>query len=322
MYKILLIDDKVNNNKALELLIEAYLEQYDIDLEKVEIISYDNGMDGIKKVLSSQDIDLIFLDLMMPKVHGMDVLEVIRLSNIQKQPKIVIVTALHDQEVRLEARRKKANAFITKPTDIKMIRAMLDYYMKPLVITEDSGFEDDQFLDFDDFDDFGDFDECSEDEKSKIDNYNQSHLQVSASDFLKDVENIQFIIEDFQEIEFDLIRSVDNLSGETISTNISIISESINTYASVLNGFVDFYELSMALRTLDSVLCEADFSERMLYKDKEKIAQYIKAMLQDLIEWHNHVFIIQDAIDVFYINASILSSCMQLETMIKKAYEI
>ena len=39
--------------------------------------------------------------------------------------------------------------------------------------------------------------------------------------------------------------------------------------------------------------------------------------LNDLRDWKDHVFIEQDAVDVFYINASALNSCIQLESYIK-----
>jgi CheY-like chemotaxis protein len=322
MYNIVLIDDKVNNNTSLELFIESYLDENDINLNDVKIVSFENPMDGIKRVLSSKDTDLIFLDLMMPKIHGMDVLDIIRLSNIQKQPCVVIVTALHDQEVRLEARRKKANAYITKPINIKMVRAMLDFYLKPHFESLSTQ-SDDEFDDFIDFDDeFEDDMEIAEEKKQSIGNLNQTHIKMSAKDFVEDVENLQYIVEDFHEMEQDLLRTIDNLSGETIEQNIPVVLESINHYASILNGFVDFYELSISLRTLDNVLAEADFGEKMLFSDKEKIALFLKALLNDLVEWQNHVFIYQDAVDVFYINASVYSSCVQLESMIKKAYDM
>lgn len=60
----------------------------------------------------------------------------------------------------------------------------------------------------------------------------------------------------------------------------------------------------------------------MLLSKKDIIANFLKAILDDLIDWQHHVFIEQDTLDVFYINASVLSSCMQLELIIKNAYEI
>jgi len=326
MYNILLIDDKSSNNVTLELLIESYLEENGIELQSVNIVSLDNGIDAIKKVLLDNNIDIIFLDLMMPKIQGMDVLEVIRLADLKKQPKIIIVTALHDKDTRLEAKRKKANAYITKPIDIKMIKAMLDYYLKSNFVLVSSNlnsfdnFEDNLEDDFFDLDGFEDI--ISEGQRRDINTYNQSHLKVKAEDFLKDIDNLEHIIEDFQDIEYDLIKTIDNLDEKTLSKNIEIILESFNTYASVLNGFHDFYELSVALRQIKRVLSEANFSDEMPLKNKQKIANYTKAILNDLVEWQNHVFVSQDALDVFYINASLLSSCMQLENMIKNAYNL
>jgi hypothetical protein len=37
-----------------------------------------------------------------------------------------------------------------------------------------------------------------------------------------------------------------------------------------------------------------------------------------MVAWKDHVFVEQDAVDVFYINASLLNSCIQLEALLKK----
>lgn len=52
-YKILLVDDRIDNNDSLELLIGSYLEDRDIDSNRVEIVSLNSGIDAIKSVLSS-----------------------------------------------------------------------------------------------------------------------------------------------------------------------------------------------------------------------------------------------------------------------------
>lgn len=249
----------------------------------------------------------------------MDVLEIIKLSNIKKQPNIIIVTALNDKDVKSEAKEKKANAFVTKPIQIKMVRTMLDHYLSEFVeniskpILKDSSSDDDFFDPFEDFDD-----DCPVQDNNLVPN----NTKISAKEFLKNVDNIDLTIEQFNEIEFDLYKMMNGLEASTLKMSIPTISETINMYASVLSEFVEFYELSMALRTLENVLNEVNFNETIPLSDQEKIAMFIKAMLNDLINWLNHVFVIQDSIDVFYINDSISNSCVQLENMIKSIYDI
>lgn len=327
MYKILLVDDRWSNNMLLEMLIEKYIEENEIDKDDVLIRSTDSGTDAIKIIFSQQDIDLVFLDLMMPKMSGMDVLDIVRSGNIAKDPKIIICTALDDEAVKNEAELKKANAFITKPVTSKMISAMLERYLmafvkeaKPQVVIEIAADdEEDIFIDFDTNDDEYAFNHTH---KESLDHYNSTHLKLSAKEFLEDLENVQYYIEDSAEIENDLFKITNNLDADSIEQYSMLIAECFGKYSNILIGFVEFYELSLALRALSTIIKEADFGDRMSYKYKTNIAQYVQAIFEDIVNWRDHVFILQDAVDVYYLNASVLSSCIQLEDMIKKSYEL
>jgi CheY-like chemotaxis protein len=325
MYKIMLVDDKLSNNQSLEILIETYLDKKNIDYDLVEIVSVDSGTLAIKKIFQEEDYDLIFLDLMMPRMSGMDVLEIIRSANLPKKPKIVICTALNDYDVRMEAQLKQANAYITKPIISKMVESMLDAYMLEKIKTLDvanlnTTSEEEYFNN-----DFFDFDE-EEDSvcnyKDITTEYNTSHPTLSAKEFLEDIDNLEHIIEDTAEIENDLERVISNLDIHTLERDSVLISECLGKYASMLNGFVEFFELSVALRSLSNIVLEVDFSYNMSENYKENIIRFIKAILQDISNWRDMVFVQQTAIDVYYLNASALSSCIQLRNMIKESYEL
>lgn len=257
----------------------------------------------------------------------MDVLDIVRSGNIAKDPKIIICTALDDEEVKSDAELKHANAFITKPVTTKMINAMLDRYLMTFInetkinqeqisnTTED----DDIFIDFDNGDDEYAFNHTH---KESLEHYNSTHLKLSAQEFLSDVENVQYYIEDSAEIENDLFKISNNLDADSIEQYSMIISECLGKYSNILIGFVEFYELSLALRALSTIIKEADFGDRMSYKYKTNISLYVQAIFEDIVNWREHVFILQDAVDVYYLNASVLSSCIQLEDMIKKSYEL
>lgn len=324
MYKIMLVDDKLSNNQSLEILIETYLDKKNIDYDLVEIVSVDSGTSAIKKVFQEEDYDLIFLDLMMPKMSGMDVLDILRSANLPKKPKIVICTALNDYDVRMEAQLKHANAYITKPVASYMVESMLDAYMYEKIKTSDiedvNTSSEQEYFD----DDFFDFDEedtaCNY--KDSTTEYNTSHPTLSAKEFLEDVDNLEHIIEDTAEIENDLERVMSNLDINTLERDSLLISECLGKYASMLNGFVEFFELSVALRSLSNIVLEVDFGYSMQEIYKEKIIKFIKAILQDISNWRDMVFVHQTAIDVYYLNASALSSCIQLRNMIKESYEL
>lgn len=312
MLKILLVDDEPTNSKILEFHIKNFLVEHGINNFVI-----DDALNGYEAfgMHYFNSYDILMLDVKMPKYDGIRLLNNIRKIKEIKQPDIYMVTSFGDEKYKSLFKIKGADTCIVKPFNKDIIYDVLskifDNQVKQTEVEED-------FFDFDDFDNA---DQITLDQKDSLDKYNKTHLKVSAQEFLKDVENLNYIIEDFNEIEEDLLRTIDNLAGETLQLNIDIITESINTYASLLNGFSEFYELSIALRTLNRLLDKTDFTNNMIDSKRDIIANFIKAILNDLVDWLENVFIKQDALDVFYINASVLSSCMQLEMMIKDAYD-
>src|SRR3990167_10462330 len=49
--------------------------------------------------------DLLLLDIMMPKIQGLDVLDIIKATPSTEQTKIIVLTALSDEQVIAKARQ-------------------------------------------------------------------------------------------------------------------------------------------------------------------------------------------------------------------------
>ena len=108
MKKILVVEDE----KDIQNIIKAFLENAGY---KVEIA--DDGLDGIN-IIQKNKFDLILLDIMMPKIDGFVVCEMIRKnSNVP----IIILTALTDEESQLKGFDKLADDYITKPLSMPIV---------------------------------------------------------------------------------------------------------------------------------------------------------------------------------------------------------
>ena len=108
MKKILVVEDE----KDIQNIIKAFLENAGY---KVEIT--DDGLDGIN-IIQKNKFDLILLDIMMPKIDGFVVCEMIRKnSNVP----IIILTALTDEESQLKGFDKLADDYITKPFSMPIV---------------------------------------------------------------------------------------------------------------------------------------------------------------------------------------------------------
>ena len=93
-------------------IIKAFLENADYKVETA-----DDGLEGIN-LIQKNSYDLVLLDIMMPKIDGFVVCEMIRKnSNIP----IIILTALTDEESQLKGFDKLADDYITKPFSMPIV---------------------------------------------------------------------------------------------------------------------------------------------------------------------------------------------------------
>jgi len=108
MNKILIIEDEV----AIQNILKNYLENAGYSVEIAN-----DGMEGYTK-FQNATFDLILLDIMMPKIDGYVVLEMIRKeSNIP----VMMITAMGEVVDQIKAFELAVDDYITKPFDMKLV---------------------------------------------------------------------------------------------------------------------------------------------------------------------------------------------------------
>jgi signal transduction histidine kinase/HAMP domain-containing protein/CheY-like chemotaxis protein len=113
---VLIVDDDIRNVFALTSALE---------LHGMNVLYSDNGADGIAKVESNPDIDVVLMDAMMPNMDGNETTRAIRAMPRFADLPIVFLTAKAmpgDREKALEA---GASDYITKPVDLDELLDML-----------------------------------------------------------------------------------------------------------------------------------------------------------------------------------------------------
>ena len=78
-----------------------------------DIISTDNGRDALEKI-DATDPDLIITDIMMPYSSGLEIVGHVK-KNTHKKVPIIVLSAMGQEKVVLEAFSLGADDFITKP---------------------------------------------------------------------------------------------------------------------------------------------------------------------------------------------------------------
>jgi DNA-binding response OmpR family regulator len=87
-------------------------------------LAYD-GQEALDFVNSEEKVDLVLLDLMMPKLSGLDVLRSIRAQENLKTLPCIILTAGGDAKHERDALELGATQFLTKPFSPKKLYALV-----------------------------------------------------------------------------------------------------------------------------------------------------------------------------------------------------
>lgn len=106
--RILIIEDEIAIQKILAEPLNYAGYQVNTALDGLE------GMNAFHE----QEFDLILLDLMLPKIDGYTVCEMIRQES---QVPIILITALDTEDAQVKGFDKLADDYITKPFSIKLV---------------------------------------------------------------------------------------------------------------------------------------------------------------------------------------------------------
>ena len=106
MKRILVVDDSPTIRRMMMASLKG--------LHDVELVEAHNGLEAIER-LALAPVNLLFLDLNMPDIHGIEVIEFVRGHQAYIDIPICVVTTRGDEESRTQALRSGANVYLTKP---------------------------------------------------------------------------------------------------------------------------------------------------------------------------------------------------------------
>ena len=109
MAKILVIDDERSIRNSMKDILT---------FEKHEVLVAENGMEGLIAVKTEKP-DLVFCDIKMPNMEGIEVLE--RIKEFSRDTPVVMISGHGTIDTAIEAIKKGAYDFIEKPLDLNRI---------------------------------------------------------------------------------------------------------------------------------------------------------------------------------------------------------
>ncbi len=115
--KILVIDD----NKNEQIFLTRALSR----LYNCEVITADNGQQGLEKIVIDNP-DLVFLDVMMPVMDGIQMLEILRMQHPHVKIPIIALTAKSDGATLNKLLTLDVNEYLLKPINFEQIANKID----------------------------------------------------------------------------------------------------------------------------------------------------------------------------------------------------
>ena len=112
--KILIVDDEAH----IRMLIEQTLEE--LEDEGVEFLTAENGEIALE-IIQQEKPQLVFLDVMMPKMNGMEVCKKVKKELGLNNVYIALLTAKGQELDRQKGQEVGADVYMTKPFDPEMI---------------------------------------------------------------------------------------------------------------------------------------------------------------------------------------------------------
>ena len=103
--KVLVVDDEPFICRSLSFVLRK---------ENYEVLEARNGEEALEAIRTHRP-DLVFLDVMMPKVNGFEVTEMVKSDPDLKRTKIILLTAKGQDSDRETGRKLGADDYMTKP---------------------------------------------------------------------------------------------------------------------------------------------------------------------------------------------------------------
>lgn len=124
---ILVVDDEQD---LLDLI------EYNLKKEGFAVIKAENGLEGIKAAKEHKP-DLILLDIMMPKMDGLEVCNQIRQDQEIRKTPIIFLTARGDEKTEVEGLNMGGDDYVTKPISTTKLMSRIKAVLRRFDDTED-----------------------------------------------------------------------------------------------------------------------------------------------------------------------------------------
>jgi CheY-like chemotaxis protein len=118
---VLVVDDDIRNIFSLTAALER---------RQMKVLNAESGQQAIDTLSKREDVDIVLMDIMMPKMDGYETMRAIRGVERLRDLPILALTAKAMKGDREKCIEAGATDYIAKPVDIAQLLAMLRLWLK------------------------------------------------------------------------------------------------------------------------------------------------------------------------------------------------
>ncbi|MDD2353219.1 MAG: PAS domain S-box protein, partial [Atribacterota bacterium] len=266
--KILIAEDSASDR----LIIRKMLSEYYI------LIACD-GLEAMQLIQEHKDIDLLILDLNMPKMDGFEVLSELKTDNRYKKIRTIILTNYDELENEIKGLRFGAVDYVRKPIQMESLKARIDVHVELIKAQQALEYKiHEQGLTFDTV-------------------FNQAPVGIAISfsnDSITNEQNSHFSINPmYEKITGRTEEELKKIGWATI-THPDDLEEDLRNYDKLKSGEIDSYSME----------------KRLIKKDGSIVWVYLIMASLDLSgDYHyNHIALLQDITTRKKIEADLIES--------------
>ncbi len=320
---VLYVEDDADVRAGIEAILSKFFKSVTIA---------EDGQEGLN-AFKSEKFDIILTDISMPNMNGVEMSTQIKEENYE-QP-IIVLSAHNEGEYLIDLINVGIDAFLLKPIQTEALvktmgkicrtisdRNMLEQYQDKV---------EDSFIEL-----MAQRDELQKRLNAQLDSENKNIVLVEAykEETPLTEEKLEFLAKEFEVVtaedfinnyptDLDIYadrllnigESVDLLVNTFINhptqESASELASHFQQYAEVLSNIPEFINLTYAITQLSEVFSKIDTSQ-----DISAYFDLILAISQELEKWRESIFESQSATNIHYLDSSLISDCVMLESFV------
>ena len=136
-------------------------------------------------------------------------------------------------------------------------------------------------------------------------------LKISAAEYVEELnQDILEELDELKEVEGEISYILDSIEDGDFEATAIKLGARFLSYSRSVARLLEFHDLAIAVKNLGVFLSNLKDED---YGKWSRILMYAQNIKMDLANWRNKIFVEKKALDIHYLDSSLMSSCIQIQ---------